>query len=154
MEPSQTLKVHPRNLPGWASWNSKGYEITYGGAHARIRRMWGCPTQYMCAICSELPAKEWAYDGADPEEKWSRDSDSGNRVCKYSVWPEFYMPACVPCHRARDRRLDLCKNGHEMTEENTVVYPSEPRRRRCHRCEKESNRRKYLRRRSSQLSST
>lgn len=52
------------------------------------------------------PAHEWAYDGTDATEHFGPDRRSGRETyLRYSVYPEFYMPMCRNCHRARDNYL-------------------------------------------------
>jgi hypothetical protein len=72
----------------------------YKGAHGRVRKMWGSASQYDCIRC-EGEAESWAYDHADPQEKCEleRFPDGGK---PYSVWPEFYVPMCWPCHTLFD----------------------------------------------------
>jgi hypothetical protein len=73
-------------------------ECTYIGTHQRCRMLWGSSQQYPCAKCGE-PAEDWAYDGTDPTELYDTRNDW---VIAYSRFPEFYMPTCKPCRKARD----------------------------------------------------
>lgn len=100
-------------------------DLTYFGAHGRPKTMWGSASKYQCWNCGK-DAQDWAYDGTDPSEK----SGSANGVpVIYSVWPEFYMPMCKPCHSkmdgaARSARRTHCQRGHEWVEENIYKPPN------------------------------
>ncbi len=119
--------------------------LTYFGAHGRVKNTFGSATQYKCVQCSR-PAAEWAYDGTDESE--ITGLVSGKWPVTYSVWPEFYMPLCFPCHRAKDAgaravRRTHCVNGHEMTVENTYTRPSRPNTRECKTCKAEQSAKRY-----------
>lgn len=75
--------------------------ISVAGAHMRVRALWGSAAQYPCFECGG-PARDWAYDGADPTERYGKNGN-GNSFVFYSRFPEFYMPMCAPCHRRRDK---------------------------------------------------
>lgn len=127
-------------------------DLTYFGAHGRVKTVFGSATRYECVYCGES-ADEWAYDGTDPSEI-KGTVPSGYEVY-WSVWPEFYMPLCFGCHRQRDRsswsqRRTLCKNGHPLTPENTYSRPSRPNTRECRQCKAEESRRRYLKKKSAQ----
>lgn len=76
------------------------------GAHARVRKLWGSASQYLCiASCGEF-ARHWAYDGTDATEFFGNPRPSDPECVKrthYSRYPEFYMPMCVSCHATRDK---------------------------------------------------
>ena len=118
--------------------------LTYYGAHGRVKAAFGSATKHKCVECGG-DADEWAYDGTDSTELTGRVFN-GKYPVTYSVWPEFYMPLCSACHRARDARLRSdrrthCRNGHEMSPENTYERPSRRGTRECKAC-KEANYRK------------
>lgn len=77
-----------------------GDDITYHAAHCRLAALWGSASQYPCIRCGK-PAKDWAYDGADPTQRYG--TTSRGTWLFYSAWPEFYMPMCRKCHHKRDR---------------------------------------------------
>lgn len=111
-------------------------DLTYRGAHSRVRLTWGAASKYPCVKCED-PAHEWAYDGHDPDASTEYIQDVYK--VSYSVWPEFYMPMCFPCHRAMDagaraERRTHCISGHEMTQDNTYTRPSRPGTRECLQC--------------------
>lgn len=127
-------------------------DIGYGAAHARTRKQFGPAHKNPCVYCGK-PADEYAYDGADPSEV-SAFID-GKWPVVYSVWPEFYMPLCFPCHRAKDRgawaeRRSECSKGHELTLENIYERPSRPGSRECKTCRVEGSARRYRARKSSE----
>jgi hypothetical protein len=121
-------------------------DLTYFGAHGRVKSVFGSATKYCCVFCGGK-ANEWAYDGTDESELNGFVTDNKWPVT-YSVWPEFYMPLCHPCHRkmdasARALRRTHCVNGHEMTPENTYTRPSKPNNRECVTCRAESSKLRY-----------
>lgn len=113
-------------------------DLTYFGAHGRVKRQLGPAGDNPCVKCGAA-AKEWAYDGTDPSEL--SGVAAGEYPVTYSAWPEFYMPLCHPCHRLMDRsawatRRTHCTHGHEMTEENTYTRPSRPGTKECLECKR------------------
>lgn len=85
----------------YAAWRETE-TISFCGAHNRVRALWGSPKQYPCIECGK-PASEWAYDGTDPTQRYgSVGSDPSAAWVFYSMYPEFYMPMCRPCHARRD----------------------------------------------------
>lgn len=93
--------------------------------------MWEKADQFDCISCGGS-ADEWAYDGTDPTEVVN---DAGQR---YSQWPEFYMPLCLPCHRSKDLGQTVggrthCKSGHEWAVWEWIM-PSAKGKRRCKAC--------------------
>jgi hypothetical protein len=74
----------------------RGEEVTYSGAHMRVRAVRGSARRHTCA-CG-MQAKHWSYDHRDPAEK---SSDMG----PYSPNPDRYVAKCVPCHKRSDMAL-------------------------------------------------
>ena len=74
---------------GWA-----GEEASYGTVHGRLREYRGPARLLQCETC-DSPARQWAYDHLDPNEK---QSDRG----PYSADLSHYRALCVPCHKAFD----------------------------------------------------
>lgn len=70
--------------------------------------MFGPATQYDCIHCGKTAA-HWSYDGTDPKQKFAPRRGSEGPCAFYSVWPEFYVPACVKCHL----RIDKAKMAQE-----------------------------------------
>lgn len=81
-------------------YRKSGANVTYGQAHRRASALWGPAKAYPCIKCGRV-AGQWAYDGTDPTELMTLTRKAGSAYL-YSEWPEFYMPMCVKCHRARD----------------------------------------------------
>lgn len=125
-------------------------DLTYRGAHGRVRSAFGAASKFLCVKCGGW-ANEWAYDGTDPSERTG--CERGVYKISYSVWPEFYMPMCFQCHRLKDAgsraaRRTECIVGHEMTTDNTYTRPSRPGTRECKACKAEESRARYIRRRA------
>lgn len=72
---------------------------TWAAAHGRVKALWGSASQYLCVECGKW-AKDWAYDGTDPLERYQEASGSYQY---YSRFPEFYAPMCRKCHLGRDK---------------------------------------------------
>jgi hypothetical protein len=71
-----------------------GDKATYRTVHNRIRYQRGSASEQVCSCGA--PARHWAYDHADPEERIGPDGP-------YSLDLDRYAALCVPCHK----RLDL-----------------------------------------------
>lgn len=70
--------------------------ITYGGAHLRVRRVRGRARDQVCIDCGRS-AHHWSYNHTDPDER--ADPKTG---LAYSADPTHYSPRCTPCHSAFD----------------------------------------------------
>lgn len=81
-------------------YRKSGSDVTYGQAHRRASALWGPAKRHPCVTCGNLAA-QWAYDGTDPTQLLDLARVKGSAYF-YSEWPEFYMPMCTKCHRARD----------------------------------------------------
>ena len=85
-------------------------EYSYRRAHTAVAWQFGIADLYPCVECGS-PAAEWAYDGTDPSQKTQMVRIKGVEYpVTYSVWPEFYMPMCIPCHRWMDSQ----RRNHEQ----------------------------------------
>lgn len=74
---------------------------TYISAHIRVTRDRGRASDYNCR-CG-VPAEDWAYDHADPNELSEYDGRGAGRTRVYSADSWHYLPMCRACHRAFDR---------------------------------------------------
>lgn len=125
--------------------------LKYRAVHAVVEREWGRARKYLCVACGDR-AKEWAYDGTDPSEK--EELIAGRHPVQFSVWPEFYMPMCFPCHRLKDasarwaRRSHFPKCGHPRTEEN-IQRRKDGRPNGCRTCKLANDRDRYLKRKKA-----
>lgn len=81
-----------------ANW--RGDQITYVGAHFRVRRERGPASQHSCIECGK-PATEWSYDHNDINEL-----HDDVRHCTYSADPEHYDPRCKTCHNRFDQSTE------------------------------------------------
>lgn len=82
----------------------RGENVGYAGAHRRVKKARGSASEYACVNCSG-PARDWAYDRTDPDEKISEDG------MVYSTRIDHYQPMCVACHRAFDYEMDRRKSA-------------------------------------------
>jgi hypothetical protein len=81
----------------------KGTEVSYSGAHMRLRDLRGPASEQPCANCGKQ-ARHWAYDHADPDERQSPEGP-------YSTDPTHYLALCVPCHKKADLAYRDKANG-------------------------------------------
>jgi hypothetical protein len=88
-------------LTGTANPAYKGDQVGYGAAHDRVRRAKGRAADYPCVTCGN-PARHWAYNHQDPNEKPPTRSAGGRELGPYSTNPDHYQPMCVPCHHILD----------------------------------------------------
>lgn len=70
---------------------------SYRAMHYRVRTARGRAAEHVCSCGA--PAKEWAYDKRDPNE---RVGDDHGRPVPYSLAIEHYVAKCVACHRRMD----------------------------------------------------
>jgi len=146
-----------RGAGGFDAVSWQGEDVTYSGAHARVKRLWGSASRYLCIECG-AQANDWAYDGTDPTAISGVVTVNGQGYqVSYSAWPEFYMPMCTGCHAVRDAelrpRITHCQRGHEFTFENTYRPPSKPHTRECRTCRRENSAQRYQARRAERISS-
>ena len=80
------------------SW--KGDDITYHTVHVRLTKRKGKAAQHGCVTCGS-PAKHWAYDHTDPDEKIG---ESRGRPMAFSTDMDRYQPMCRSCHGKLDQR--------------------------------------------------
>lgn len=73
--------------------------LSYRGAHRRVEAERGAAGDYPCQECGKR-ASEWAYNHEDEAELHGYH---GNHLMAFSLSPNFYVPMCVPCHRAFDK---------------------------------------------------
>lgn len=91
-DPTVVLYVKGEVADAHPSW--RGADITYSGAHSRVRAARGAARGPRCVDC-DAPAKHWSYSHDDPNELVS---DEG----PYSADVEHYAPRCVSCHKTFD----------------------------------------------------
>lgn len=81
--------------------SQNGDDVTYSGAHRRVRRLRGPASQYLCRHCPQQ-AEQWAYGHLDPNEKMG--AVPGGSMLAFSVDPNHYIPLCISCHIALDMK--------------------------------------------------
>lgn len=79
------------HAPAW-----RGDAVGYSGLHRRLRKARGRVSELVCVECGN-PAQHWAYDHADPDEKFD-----AQRGLPFSTDLDRYQPMCQPCHRRFD----------------------------------------------------
>lgn len=82
--------------PGWKAGTRWSADVGYREMHKRMDRVFGTAATYACVDCGQSAA-HWSYTGDDPHAR------IGFNGCTYSLYPEYYTPRCVVCHRAHDR---------------------------------------------------
>ena len=92
-DPLKTAYVEGADHPQWA-----GEDVSYIGAHHRVKRLLGLAALHACVRCG-VTAHEWAYDHCDPAERAGRHGDAW---LTYSTDPRHYQPMCRSCHRRFD----------------------------------------------------
>lgn len=97
-----------------------GRPVRYISAHHRVYSIWGKAKEYLCIGCGRQ-AHQWSYDGTDPTELAEIDMSGrlrgSTRPMRYSIWPEFYAPKCVSCHKT----ADLAALSQESAEKSLVA---------------------------------
>lgn len=120
---------------------------SYKALHKRLARSQGPAADHLCYQCGEQ-AREWAYDGTDPDEVAGPAGDAKGTVAAYSLRLDHYIPLCWSCHRRRDAHLRThCGKGHALTEANVRIRFSgagEPFRA-CRVCAADASRRYRIR---------
>ena len=74
-----------------------------------------------CEDCGTAEGRfEWALKPDTPADRILVSPEGW----RYSTSPDDYLNLCKTCHNRLDLSGDTCHAGHEMTEENTYVQPS------------------------------
>lgn len=92
------------SLSGATNPNWSGDDVTYYGAHLRIRATRGPASTHACKDCGGAAA-HWSYNHQDPNER------TDSKLGRYSGSPCFYEPRCVPCHSRFDREARALAHG-------------------------------------------
>lgn len=98
----------------------------YRSLHFRLNAARGHPHEHPCQNCGQQ-ARDWAYDGKDPDELIGISNSSTGTTAPYSLNMDHYVPLCRSCHTLLDpnhnRDKTHCNDGHEFTPENTYINP-------------------------------
>jgi len=78
-----------------------GDDITYEGAHIRLRKARGKARSHDCARCGE-PAREWAFIHGSPNPRPAGNRADGKPHGPWSLDLSHYEPLCALCHRNID----------------------------------------------------
>lgn len=84
-----------------------GDDVSYIGAHDRIRTSRGPASEHTCVDCGRQ-ALDWSYIYGDENEKWEPKKGP------YSTNPEFYAPRCRDCHTAFDHKRSPRRAGWKV----------------------------------------
>lgn len=92
--PSEHLDRTRGNSGKWV-----GDEVSYNGAHHRVRRARGSASEHACADCGG-PAEQWSYRGGAEVELYEIVPGPRREPIEaaYSPDPEDYDPRCMSCH--------------------------------------------------------
>lgn len=74
-----------------------GDDVSYGGAHSRVRATKGPAREFPCIDCGQ-PAIHWSYDHRDSDERVNAEG------LKFSAKVEHYKPRCGSCHWRLDQQ--------------------------------------------------
>lgn len=123
---THAVRIHRKGEPGPAGYIDTtglnhhcwgGDSISYGGAHDRVKRLYGSASDFECAHCGERQAVDWAYDHTDPDPSYAvKPCYRKPRKIPYSTDPSRYVQLCKPCHIRFDRKPD-----HNRTKEETAA---------------------------------
>lgn len=93
----ETVLPHHRPVddlnPGWLG-DDAGYMVVHWRLHRR-----GAAKHEVCLHC-DGPARHWAYDHTDPNEKRS------SKGYPYSLNLDRYIPLCPKCHAQFDKKMN------------------------------------------------
>ena len=92
----------------------RGHGTSYRSAHRKVYRAKGRARDYACVECGG-GATDWSYDGLDPDEMHG-SNNVGTAPRAYSMDPNHYQPRCRRCHLQKDRAVEVCAQGHLMSE--------------------------------------
>lgn len=82
-------------MDGESSPTWKGEQVTYSGAHMRLKAERGSAADRNCVDCGQV-AGHWSYNHSCPSER------ADEKCGPYSPDPGQCDPRCVPCHKNFD----------------------------------------------------
>lgn len=97
------LGSNPRIQTGDANPGWLGNDVSYAGAHARVRRMHGVARLHKCVDCGG-GAEHWSYNHKDPDAIMGTLADGSS--APFSLKIECYEPRCPSCHKRFDNSVD------------------------------------------------
>lgn len=92
----------PRMQDGEANPSWVGADVSYAGAHARVRRMHGVARLHKCVDCGG-GAEHWSYNHKDPDAIVGTLADGS--YAPFSLKIECYEPRCPACHKRFDNSV-------------------------------------------------
>lgn len=134
-DPLRAVPMKDENHYAW-----KGDQAGYAAIHTRLRKYRGRADVHVCVECG-APAKGWAYDRLDPDERTETGPKGGTLT--FSVNLDHYQPMCDSCHGKLDQgarpKPETCPRGHPWEGNRR------PNRRgsRCAVCHREDERQRY-----------
>jgi hypothetical protein len=78
-----------------------GEDVGYNTAHRRVSTARGPASRHDCVSCGS-PAREWAYDHADPDARIASSENPRIAGMPYSLNADHYQPMCKACHKKFD----------------------------------------------------
>lgn len=87
------------NTCGDRTTHGRRDDISYSGAHMRVRSDRGPASKQQCVDC-EKRARHWSYNHDDPAELLAYGHSA--EPIAYSVDPAHYSPRCTSCHKLHD----------------------------------------------------
>jgi hypothetical protein len=93
--------ITPCQLPNSLSPFWQDDQLTYSGAHSRVRAILGAANRNACVDC-DRPAAHWSYNHSDPNVMTEPVEEGGK---PYSADPAHYRPRCNSCHVRFDNRM-------------------------------------------------
>lgn len=95
-------RVRRRGGVGGVHTRTRGSdEITYEGAHIRLRKARGKAHTHACVRCGEQ-AREWAFIHGSPNPRPAGSRADGKPHGPWSLDLSHYEPLCALCHRNID----------------------------------------------------
>ncbi|GHB00500.1 hypothetical protein GCM10010330_63320 [Streptomyces tendae] len=88
-------------LRSHASRNWKGEDVSYVGAHSRVKAEHGPASSWPCSCGCGRQADDWAYLGTAGEREKVSDA-KGSKGFPYSPDPEDFAPLAKTCHKRFD----------------------------------------------------
>lgn len=84
---------------------------TYRTVHTRLVAEFGPAADYPCYDGCGRTARDWSYEGGDPDELVGLGGRRNRSRLRYSADLSRFVPRCKPCHSRHDRDEWLARQG-------------------------------------------